>query len=134
MAGEFVFDTAKGRVAELFRRVDIDDPSASVLVLVPLSAQPGTPSTAGTATTLAQALVAGANLTAHRYDCALPQYNWNTPGNPQTGNNTVGLLVCYDPLGTSVNTTTIPMTYHQFAVTADGNEVVLNAGTFFQAS
>jgi hypothetical protein len=29
---------------------------------------------------------------------------------------------------------TIPLTHHDFAVTADGNDVILNAGDFFRAS
>ena len=57
---------------------------------------------------------------------------WTTP---TAGSNTTGLLVCYDANTTSGDDTNlIPLTHHTFAVTADGNDVVLSVGNFFQAS
>jgi hypothetical protein len=70
--------------------------------------------------------------TNNRMPAALPQVTW---AGPTAGNNTTGLLVCYDPdttAGTDANI--IPLTHHTFAVTADGNDVVVNAGDFFRAS
>ena len=67
-----------------------------------------------------------------RYDVSLPQVTWT---GPTAGQNTAQLLVCYDSDtsgGTDANI--IPLTAHVFAVTADGNDVVLNSGVFFRAS
>lgn len=62
----------------------------------------------------------------------LPAVTWTAP---TAGQNTTGLLVCYDPdttAGTDANI--IPISHHDFAVTADGNDVVLNAGDAVRAS
>lgn len=152
----FVYNVAKGRVSELVRRVDTDDPTNSAIILVPLSAS-GTEAEGqdyddltavlgGTANeqtgggwvrkTLTQADFTGtdydANDTDNRGDVSLPSVTWT---GPTAGSNTTGLLVCYDPDttgGTDANI--IPLTHHDFAVTADGNDVILNAGDFFRAS
>lgn len=153
----FVFNCAKGRISELVRRVDTDDPTNSAIILVPLSAS-GTEAqgqdldtladveadanfaeqTAGNwvRKTLTQADFAGtdydANDTDNRGDVSLPSVTWTAP---TAGNNTTGLLVCYDSdttAGTDANI--IPLTHHTFTVTADGNDVVLNAGDFLRAS
>ena len=150
----FVFNIAKGRVVEYVNRVDTDDPSASVLILVPCSAS-DTEANAQDADNLTAALATAINEQASggwvrkaltqadltfpapddandRYAVAVPAVTWTTP---TTGNNTTGLLVCYSATGfPGTDTLTIPLTHHDFAVTADGNDVVLNAGDFFRAS
>jgi hypothetical protein len=68
----------------------------------------------------------------NRYDVSVPSTTWTTPA---AGNNTTGLLICYDPDTTAgTDSNILPCTHHDFAVTTDGNDVVLNAGVFFRAS
>lgn len=70
--------------------------------------------------------------TNNRYDVSVPSVTWTAPTG---GSNTTGLLICYDSdttAGTDANV--IPISHHDFVVTADGNDVVLNVGVFFRAS
>lgn len=153
----FTFNIAKGQIAEYFRRVDSNDPANSAIILVPLSAS-GTEAQGQDLDTLA-AVEADANFaeqtggswvrktltdsdlsstnyevddTNNRFDVSLPSVTWTSP---DAGSNTTGLLVCYDSDttgGTDANI--IPLTHHDFAVTADDNDVVLNAGDILRAS
>ena len=56
-----------------------------------------------------------------RVDGDIPDQEWNPAGGAV--NNTLGkLLICYDPDTTvSGDNTVIPLTYHNFSVTTDGN-------------
>lgn len=149
----FTFNGAKGRIAEIVNRVVSNDPASSALILVPLAVSDteanlqdaddlaavlaGTPNEAGASwgrKTLTDADLAApaADDANNRMPAALPEVTWTAP---VAGQDTVALLVCYDPdtaAGTDANV--IPLTCHDFAVTADGNDVILNAGDFFHAS
>jgi len=153
---DFVFNIAKGRVVEYYNRVESDDPTNSALILVPLSAS-GTEAQGQDLDTLAAveadgnfaeqvgggwvrktltatelAALPSPNDTDNRYDIQVPEVTWT---GPTAGSNTTGLLVCYDrdtTAGTDANI--IPLTHHTFAVTADGNDVILTAGDWFRAS
>lgn len=151
---EYVFNIAKGKVAEYVARVDGNDPANSALILIPLSAQ-GSEAEAQDYDTVADVLggtsdeqtgggwvrktLTDADLTApavddtnNRMPAALPQVTWTAP---TAGSDTVALLIAYDPdttTGTDANL--IPLSSHTFNVEADGNDVVLNAGDFFRAS
>ena len=151
----FVFNIAKGRVVEFYNRAENNDPANSAIILVPLSAS-DTEANAQDADDLTAALATAINEqtgggwvrktlesvqlaalpapddTNNRYDVSVPQVTWTAPTG---GSNTTGLLVCYDSdttAGTDANI--IPLTHHDFVVTADGNDVVLNVGVFFRAS
>ena len=152
----FVFNIAKGRVVEYYNRVKANDPANAALILVPLSAS-GTEAqgqdlddlaaveadanfaeqTAGSwvRKTLSDAELAALpapNDTDNRYDVQVPAVTWTAP---ETGSDTTGLLICYDPDttgGTDANI--IPLVHCDFAVTADGNDVELQVGDFFRAS
>lgn len=151
---EFTFNIAKGRVVEFYNRVESNDPSTSALILVPLSVT-GTEAQGQDFDTLS-ALLADSNFdeqttgswvrktltdselaslpapndTDNRYDLSVPQVTWTAPSA-----NTVGLLVCYDAnTGAGDDTNITPLTHHDFAVTGDGNDVVLQVGNFFRAS
>jgi hypothetical protein len=153
----FTFNIAKGQIAEYFRRVDSNDPANSAIILVPLSAS-GTEAQGQDLDTLA-AVEADANFaeqtggswvrktltdsdlsstnyevddTNNRFDVSLPSVTWTSP---DAGSNTTGLLVCYDSDTTAgTDSNIIPLTHHDFAVTADDNDVVLNAGDILRAS
>lgn len=152
----FVFNIAKGHIAEYLTRVENNDPANSAIILVPCSAS-DTEANAQDADTLTAALATAINEqtgggwvrktltdtqlaagdietddTNNRKNVKLPSVTWTTP---TAGSDTTGLLVCYDSDttgGTDANI--IPLTHHDFAVTADGNDVVLNAGDFLRAS
>ena len=151
----FAFNIAKGRAVEFYNRVENNDPTNSAIILVPLSAS-DTEANAQDADDLTAALATAMNEqtaggwvrktltetqlaalpapddTNNRYGIQVPSVTWTAP---TAGNNTTGLLVCYDPdttAGTDANI--IPISHHDFAVTADGNDVVLNVGDFFRAS
>lgn len=149
----FVFNIAKGRVNEFFNRVDGNDPSTSAIILVPLAVGDTagnlqdldtlsavlatTPDEAGAS--WGRKTLTDSDLSApapddsnDRYPATLPQVTWTAP---TTGQNTVALLVCYDAnTGSGTDADIIPISYHDFAVTADGNDVVLNAGDCVRAS
>lgn len=151
----FVFNGAKGRVAEYFERVDLNEPANSALVIIPLKVGDteanlqdmdtvtevlaGTPDeqTEGwSRKTLTDADIGPANYapddTNNRGQASLPEVKWTTP---TSGKNTVALLVAYDSDttgGTDANL--VPLLYLDFAVTADGNDVALNAGEVFRAT
>ena len=70
--------------------------------------------------------------TNNRFPASVPSVTWTAP---TAGNNTTGLAICYDSdttAGTDANI--IVLVHCDFVVTADGNDVVLNAGDFFRAS
>jgi len=152
----FVFNIAKGRIVEFYNRAENNDPTNSALILVPLSAS-GTEAQGQDLTTLAAveadanfaeqtgggwvrktlesaqlAALPAANNTDNRYDIQLPSVTWTAPS---AASNTTGLLVCYDSDTTGgTDSNIIPLTHHDFVVTADGNDVILNVGDFFRAS
>lgn len=153
-AGNWVENIAKGRVVELFNRVDQNEPAGSIIVLVPLSTTTTVEEArdyanletflGGTANeqTLggwARKLLTDSDIAAiavdnanDRFPASLPEQKWTTP---EAGKNTQGLAVCYDPKAAEgVETEIIVCTVHDFAVTADGNDVILAAGECFRAS
>jgi hypothetical protein len=150
----FVFNNGKGRVRELVERVDTNDPADAKILLVPLAVGDseanlqdsdtlsavlaGTPDRAGGSwgdKTLTDANFTGTdydtNDTDNRGDASVPSVTWTAPTG---GQNTVALIVCYTEVASPADSDWIPITYHDFVVTADGNDVVLNAGDFFRAS
>jgi hypothetical protein len=150
----FTFNISKGRIVEFYNRVKSNDPANSAFILVPLSVGDteanrqddddlqtflaAAPNEAGASwgrKTLTDAQLAAfpspddAN---NRYSVAVPAVTWTAP---TAGQDTVALAICYDSDTTAGTDANIVMcTYHDFAVTADGNDVVLNAGDFLRAS
>ena len=150
----FAFNIAKGRGVELYKRVKGNDPAASRLVLIPCSAsdteanaQDADNVTAALATAINERTTGGwvrkyltdAELAAfpapddtnNRYATAVPLVVWTAPA---TGNDTTGLLICYDASGADADGTLMPIAHHDFSVVTSGNDVVLNVGDFWWAS
>lgn len=152
----FAFNIAKGRIVEFYNRVENNDPSTSALILVPLSAsgteaqgqdlddlaaveadanfaeQTGGGWVRKTLTDTELAAFPSADDTNNRYAVAVPSVTWTGPA---AASNTTGLLICYDSnTGAGTDANIIPLTHHDFVVTADGNDVVLNVGDFLRAS
>lgn len=150
---DFVFNIAKGRVAEFYTRVNDNDPSTARLVIVPLessgleaqSALEDSVSMAevldGTTneqTTMGRKYLTDAELgvllpdtTNNWMDADIPDIVWSAA----TGNAVGAIVIGYDP-ATSADSAIIPLTHHTFAVTPDGSDITaqINAEGFYRAS
>lgn len=155
--GDFVFNVAKGRVAEFYNRVDQSDPTNAVLVIVAIdtSAADGTLEDLDTlAAVLADADTAEVTNTNYarivlddtdlaafapddtndRVDLDFADQTWSAIA---AGDSWTDLLICYDPDSTGgTDSDIIPLTQHDFAVTPDGSDIVaqLAAAGFYRAS
>lgn len=151
---DFVFNVAKGRVAELFNRVDSNDPTNSAIIVVPVDRGAATDATLKDLDTLSAVLGAvterstsnwsrktltdtdlaaiAADDTNDRMPVAIPNILWS-PG--PTAGSVTDLLVCYDSDttgGTDANI--VPLVMLAFAITPDGSDVQANAGDIYRAS
>ena len=157
---DFVFNIAKGRVAEFYNRVDTNDPTNSALIVV-LLATSGLESDAtlldmdtlaavvagttneATNTGYARKTLTDANLgaltiddTNNRVDLDIADQTWTAVANDGTGAISK-LLICYDgdtTAGTDSNI--IPLTCHDFVITPDGSDItaVIPAAGFYRAT
>ncbi|MGH3658540.1 MAG: hypothetical protein ACRDUA_17935 [Micromonosporaceae bacterium] len=151
---DIVCNIAKGRVAELYNRIDSNDPAGSVLVIVPVNRGATTDETLRDCDTLAAILAVVTERTANgwnrkiltdadlaamtvddvnnRMPLAFPQQAW-TP--TVAGDTVTDLVFSYDAVaGSGADSDIVPLTVAAFAITPDGSEVVANAGDFFRAS
>ena len=155
---DFVFNIAKGRVVEYYNRVKSNDPANSALVLVVIDAAGDTDAAmkdrddlaallGGTAnevtnTNYARKVLTDADLAAlpapddtnDRYDIDLPDQTWSAIA---AGTAWTDIIVCYDSDTTGgTDSSIIPLTCHDFAVTPDGSDIVaqIAAAGFFRAS
>jgi len=153
---DFVFNIAKGRVAELYNRVDSDDPTNSVLVVVVLATSgletdavlkdkddlaavvAGTTNEV-TNTGYARKILNQADLAAlspddtnDRMDCDIADQTWTGVA---AGDGWSKLLICYDSDSTGGTVSSIiPLTAHDFVVTPDGTDITATIANFFRAS
>lgn len=154
-----VFNIAKGRVAELYNRVDTNDGTNSALIVVLLKAAQADATledydemdallanagnTEAVFTNYARKTLTDTDLAAfapddtnNRVDLDFPDQTWTSAGG--AANDTlVKLVVCYDPDTTAgTDTTLVPLTHHDFAVTTDGNDLTAQLATagFYRAS
>lgn len=153
-----VFNIALGRVAELYNRVDSNDPANSALVVVAINTT-ATDATLKDLDTLA-AIEADANTaeatnsgyarkvltdadivafapddTNNRVDLDIPDQTWTAVATSPGA--WTDLVICYDndtTAGTDSNI--VPLTQHDFAVTPDGSDITaqIAAAGFFRAS
>jgi hypothetical protein len=149
----YVSNIAKGRIVELFNRVDTNEPANSAIILIPLktaeteanaqdfaSVKTFLEGTADEQTEgwsrktltdadLAAIAVDNAN---NRFPASIPAVKWTAP---TAGKNTKSLLVAYDADTTGGDDSNlIPLVHLDFEVTADGNDVEINAGEILRAS
>jgi hypothetical protein len=154
---DVVFNIAKGRITELYSRVDSNDPANSALVIVALktvaadatlvdqadlSAVLAGGSTEATNTGYARKVLTDSDLAAwsadnanDRVDITIPNQTWTAV--QATGGAWVKLLVCYDNDTTGgTDSNIVPLTAHDFAVTPDGSDITasITAPGFFRAS
>jgi hypothetical protein len=153
-----VFNIALGRVAELYNRVDLNDPANSALIIAVLAAA-GIESDAvlkdkdtladvvsGTTNEVTNSgygrkVLTDADIVAFvpddtndRVDLDIPDQTWTAVA---AGDGWNDFLVCYDSdtaAGTDANI--VPLTMHDFVVTPDGSDITaqIAATGFFRAS
>jgi hypothetical protein len=147
-----VFNVAKGRVVEMYRRVEENDPATARLVLVPIETS-GLESDAALIdsltlaevldgatneqTTMGRKFLSDTELAAFpgpdtgndRYDVSLPTVTWTAA----SGNAISKIVVAYDP-NSSADSAIIPLTMFDAVATPDGNDLQLTGGVFFRAS
>lgn len=149
-----VFNISKGRVAELYNRVENADPADCALILVPietsglesdatlidadslaavLSGTTNEQSTMGrktlTATELAS--IPAPDDSSDRNERSLPEVTWSAA----SGNAISKMLVCYDAdTGTGTDSDIVPLTMFDCGFTPSGVDFKILAGTFFRAS
>lgn len=153
---DLVFNIAKGRVVELFRRVDANDPTNSALILVPVDVAAVSDATLRDFDTLSAITAGGVTErttggwnrktltdaditfpapddTNDRYDIDIPDQTWTAV----TAGAVTDLILCYDPDTTAgTDADLIPLCLYDFAITPDGSDVVavVNAAGFFRAA
>lgn len=154
---DFVFNIAKGRAAELYNRVDSNDPTNSALIVVAIDANGDTDGTmrdrddlaallGGTANEVtnsgyARKVLTDADLTAFapddtndRVDLDIPDQTWTGVA---AGSAWTDIIICYDNDTTGgTDSSIVPMTCHDFAITPSGSDITaqINAAGFFRAS
>ena len=155
---DFVFNIAKGRVAEFYNRVDSNDPANSALVIVVLATS-GLESDATlrdkdtladvlsgttnevTNTNYARKVLTDADLsslaaddTNDRIECDIPDQSWSSVG---AGDGWSKVLICYDPDTTGgTDSAIIPLAAYDVSGTPNGSTVSLtiNSSGFYRAS
>ena len=152
-----VFNIALGRVVELYKRVDENDPATSVLTLVvfdcaatdaavkdvdTLAALEALASNAEvTNTNYARIELDDTDLTAYAPDDTNDRADLDFPDQTFTavasGDSWTDIAVCYDSItGSGVDSAIVPLTWHDFAVTPNGGDITAQpaAAGFFRAS
>lgn len=150
---DIVFNIAKGRVVELYNRVDLGDPSTARLFVIPISAGAVSDATARDVDTFADLVTAGvternangwSRVTLTAADLAalaVDDTNDRQPldlgdlslGSP-TADAVTDLVICYSPVTSPTNAQLVPLTMHDFAITPDGSAVTATVADFFRAS
>jgi hypothetical protein len=154
---DLVFNIALGQVVGYYRRVDENDPANSALIVLVIDANGDTDATmrdrddiaallGGTAnevtnTNYARKVLTDANLTAFAPDDANDRVDLDIPDQTWTGvaagDAWTDIIVAYDPDTTAgTDSTLVPLTLHDFAVTPDGSDITAQvaAAGFFRAS
>lgn len=148
-----VFNIAKGRVVELYNRVESNDPANSAFILVPIETagletdtvlidvDTLTALVAGTTneqTTMGRKVLTDVELAAlpapddanDRFSLFLPTTTWTAA----SGNAISKIAVCYDSdttAGTDANI--IPLTMFDFVMTPTGADIIMTGAEFYRA-
>lgn len=155
---DFVFNIAKGRVVELYNRVDTNDPANSALIIIVLDRAAATDATMKdyatvstllgdanvdevTNTNYARKTLTDSDLSAiavdntnDRFDVDIPDQTWTSVA---AGDSWTDFVVAYDPDTTGgSDTTVVPLTCHTFSVVPAGSTITaqIAASGFFRAS
>lgn len=147
----YVFNISKGRATELANRVENGDPAAARMYVIPLSATPAQ-ATAQDVDDFAALITAGAtelttggwnrktltstelsvttNDTNDRTEVDSTDLTWTAV----SAGNSVALVLCYASVASPTNAQLTPVTHHDFAITADGSDVVAQITDLFRAT
>lgn len=154
---DFVFNIAKGKVAEYAARVNANDPTNSAFIVVVIDANGDTDATmkdrddlaallGGTANEVTNANYARKTLTDaslitvtvddtnDRTDVDIPDQTWTAVG---AGTAWTDIILCYDSDTTGgADANIVPLTCHDFTVTPDGSDITAQIATagFFRAA
>jgi hypothetical protein len=155
-----VCNIALGRVAELYNRVDLNDPAASALIVLLLAAT-GIESDAvlkdkDTITDLVSGTTDEATNTGYgrkvltdsdivafapddtndRVDLDIPDQTWTGVANDGTGAISDLVIAYDDDTGAGTDANIVPLTLHDFSVTPDGSDITAQvaAAGFYRAS
>lgn len=155
---DLVFNIAKGRVAELYNRVDSNDPTNSVLLIIAINAGAATDATLRDYDTMAaiegdanaaevtnsgyaRKTLTDADLVAFAPDDANDRVDLDVPDQTWTGvaagSAWTDLVFAYDNDSTSgTDSSVVPMTLHDFAITPSGSDITVQiaAAGFFRAA
>lgn len=140
-----VFNISKGKVNAFYDRVNDNDPSTSGIIIVPVDRGVVTDATLEDFDTLAAILAGGvterstngwgrktltdADLagsvvddTNNRRESTFSEQTWTAVA--LAGGASTDLIVCYAPDVVGADSTIVPLTWHTFAVTPDGTDVL----------
>lgn len=153
---DFVYNIAKGRVAELANRVNNDDPTNSVFIILALAAADtdavmkdldtvaliesnatAAEQTGGTyarkSLNQASSITVTTDDTNDRVDVDCPDQTWTAL--TVTSGSITDLVFGYDNDSTAgTDSNIVPLTQHDFAITPDGSDVTATIAVFFRAS
>jgi len=148
-----VCNISKGRVAELYNRVDAGDPAAARLYIIPIDAAAVTDATLTDADDFAAMVTAGvterttggwnrktlaaADLAAVAPDDTNDRMDLDTADQvwtAVTAGAVTDLVFCYASVASPTNAQLIPLTVHDFAITPDGSDVTATVAVFYRAS
>lgn len=153
---DFVFNIAKGRVAELANRVDVGDPANARLYVIPVDVAAVSDATLRDLDDFAAIITAGvterttggwnrktvaaADIPTVAADDTNDRLDIDITTDPvwtavSTGAVT-DLIICYASVASPTNAQLLPLTQHDFAVTPDGSDVTaqIAAAGFYRAS
>lgn len=151
--GTFVFNIAKGRVAELYNRVDSNDPAASALYIIPVDRAAVSDATLVDLDDFAAVITAGvterttggwnrktlddtalSTMTQDDTNDRMPLDAADQTWTAVSAGTVTDLLFCYASVVTPTNSQLLPLTCHTFAITPDGSDVVATITDFYRAS
>ena len=150
---DLVFNIAKGRVAELYNRVDVGDPAAARLYIIPVDVAAVTDANLRDADDFAAIITLGVTErsatgwnrktldgtvlaalavddTNDRMPLDLADQTWTAV----SAGTVTDLVICYASVGSPTNAQLLPLTLHDFAITPDGSDVVATIADFYRAS
>lgn len=150
---DIVFNLAKGRVAELYNRVDLGDPAAARLYIIPVDVAAVSDATIRDCDDFAAVITAGvteraatgwnrktlaaADLAALAVDDTndrMPLDAADQTWTAVTAGAVTDLIFCYASVASPTNAQLLPLTMHDFPTTPDGSDVVATIADFYRAT
>lgn len=149
-----VHNVAKGRVGELHNNVQSGAVAAAQIVIIAINSSDTVEALRDADTVSALlGLLSTSEVTNTGYTrIALNDADLNALTLDDTGNQRVAgfvanqtwtavaagdawthLVFCYDSTGSDLDTALVPLTFHDFAKTPDGSDIVLQAGDYYSA-